>query len=104
MNRFILLLLLLSLTLCGCIAYNSASITQKSLSTVNCQNVNPPANNPPPHVDPALPGFKGDMVYESGHVIDGKANVYLVFCIDATFQPSSPFFIYLANLFLQPLV
>jgi len=41
------------------------------------------------------------MVYGSGHVIDGKANVYLVFWIDATFQPASPLFVSLAEQFVQ---
>ena len=101
MNRFILLLLLLSLALCGCIAYNSTSVIQKTLSAADCPPANQNTNIPPPHVDPALPGYTGDMVYRSGHVIDGKANVYLIFWIDGTFQPASPLFVSLTEQFVQ---
>jgi len=41
------------------------------------------------------------MIYGGGHVIDGKANVYLVFWIDATFQPASPLYVSLTEQFVQ---
>jgi len=46
-----------------------------------------PKYNPLPRVDPpADPTDRGDMVYHGGPVIDGTANIYLIFWIDATFQ------------------
>ena len=41
------------------------------------------------------------MVHGGGPVIDGKANIYLVFWIDATFLPASPRFVSLTKQFVQ---
>ena len=102
MKKFISLLFIFFLTLCGCIGYNSEIISQKFLTaTQNCQNVNLPAVNPPSHVDSPMAGFNGDMTYLGGRVIDGQANVYLVFWIDGTFQTASPLFVNLTKQFVQ---
>src|SRR6266436_6827794 len=101
MKRFISLLFIFFLTLCGCIGYDSDIISQKFPATQNCQDVNPPTDNPPSHVDPPLAGSNGDVTYQGGRVIDGKANVYLVFWIDGTFQTASPLFVNLTKQFVQ---
>ena len=89
--------------MCGCFSYNSLIFNQKFLATKACQDVNPPPINPPPHVDPPLPGQKGDLIHGGGRVIDGKANIYLVFWVDTSFQPASPHFINLTEQFVQDL-
>lgn len=50
-------------------------------------------------VDPAHYG--GDMTYHGGPVIDGIVNIYLIFWIDASFQPASPKYGSLIEQFVQ---
>jgi hypothetical protein len=83
--------------------YNSAIINRKFSPAEDCPNVNLPTDNPPPHVDPPQANSKGDLTYQGGQVIDGRANIYLVFWIDASFQPASPQFVSLTQQFVQDL-
>lgn len=64
-------------------------------------NVMPPIYKPLPQVDPSSDGA-GNVTYHGGHVIDGTANVYLIFWIDPTFQsPSSAKYLPLIEQFVK---
>jgi hypothetical protein len=65
-------------------------------------NVRPPKYNPPPRVIPPKDSFHaGDLTYQGDRVIDGIANIYLIFWIDANFQPASPKYVSAIKQFVQ---
>jgi len=60
-----------------------------------------PRYNPDPSIAHASP--PGDITYHGGNVIDGTVNVYLIFWIDASFQPASPKYVSLIEQFVKDL-
>lgn len=54
----------------------------------------------PPLVQPLNAGKEGNMTYAGGHVIDGIANVYLIFWQDPSFQPFTPKYMSLLRRFV----
>ncbi len=63
-------------------------------------NVRPPIYNPPPQVDPASDST-GDLSFHGDHVIDGKANIYLIFWVNSSFLPASPKYMSLVEQFVK---
>src|SRR5205807_7258015 len=53
-------------------------------STGQVCNVHPPIYNPPLQVDPASDST-GDLSFRADHVIDGTANIYLIFWVNSSF-------------------
>ena len=58
-----------------------------------------PRYNPPPRIVP--PQYGEDVLYHGGYVLDGTTQVYLIFWIDASFQPASPKYVSLVEQFVN---
>lgn len=101
MKRFLFVFLIFCISFCACFGYNSTKIKQNIINTQDCPNATSPTNNLPIHVDPASPLFRGDLKYRGGHVVDGKAKIYLIFWIDSAFHTASPQFVSLTEQFVQ---
>ncbi|HWS83096.1 MAG TPA: hypothetical protein VN207_02435 [Ktedonobacteraceae bacterium] len=60
-----------------------------------------PRYNPPPQVDSPDSSHAGDLPYAKGHVIDGIANIYMIYWSDPSTQPFSPKFVSLTEQFIK---
>jgi hypothetical protein len=70
-------------------------------TTLACR-VRTPHYNPPPRVDPTTDSdHAGDLTYGGGHVIDGVANVYLIYWVDDSVQPFGPKYVSLTEQFVK---
>ncbi|HEX3641450.1 MAG TPA: hypothetical protein VHV10_09185, partial [Ktedonobacteraceae bacterium] len=83
--------------------FTSAILAIPAVMMQACNALQPKYNSPP-RVDPALGDHLGDVNYHGGHVIDGIANIYLVFWIDNSFQPVSPKYVSLTKQFVKDIV
>ena len=108
MNRGYSVVLLLSIGLTFFtgqppIVMASVSVTPSTPvpTTLACR-VRTPHYNPPPRVDPTTDSdHAGDLTYGGGHVIDGVANVYLIYCVDDSVQPFGPKYVSLTEQFVK---
>jgi len=71
--------------------------TQPETPTMN--SINWPQYILPPRVVPA--NTTENMTYHGGAVLDGIVNIYLIYWIDATYQPASPKYVSLTSQFLN---
>ncbi len=65
-------------------------------------NIRQPHYNPFPAVNATVDAtHEGNVAYHGGHVVDGIANLYLVFWIDDSFQSASPKYVSLVTQFAK---
>jgi hypothetical protein len=62
-----------------------------------------PKLNPPPRVDSPDSAHTGDLSYLGGHVVDGTANVYMIYWVDESVEPIGPKYISLTEQFVTDL-
>jgi len=80
--------------------FTSTILTIPAVMKQTC-DARQPHYNPLPRVDSPHNDAQGDLQYNSGQVVDGIANVYLVFWIDAAFQPARPTYVSLIQQFVK---
>jgi hypothetical protein len=83
--------------------FTSVILTIPAIMKQAC-DIRQPSYNPSPRVDSPDSSHTGDLPYLGGHVIDGIANVYLIYWVDESIQPFDPQYVSLTEQFVKDFV